>query len=62
MSKSIHLRLTFDAVIDPNGVPVDELKGNLDRIVRQAINEGTVTGETEAILDEFKINVTNVTR
>jgi len=53
MSKTKHLRLIFDVAIDPNGVSVTELKANLERVAMNALDAGTVTGETMAIVEEY---------
>lgn len=49
--------LTLDVKYRPNGVGVNELKDRLEHLIRHGINEGLLTGETEAevVNWDFKI-------
>jgi len=65
--KIIKYRLVLDVDFDPQGnkrpflgsnrVLRKDLKHNLYRIMREALNNGTLTGETDAVVDTYKFSV-----
>jgi hypothetical protein len=57
MPKLIKLRLVLDVDIDPQGENVEHFEGQLNRIVRSAIDNGFLTGESEATVEkcDFKV-------
>jgi len=56
--KLINLRLTLDVDFDPQGVSRDELIRNLNNVVSQAANNGTLTGDTPATVESYGFKVT----
>ena len=59
-NKAIHLRLTLDIDYDSNGVSVDILKGYLHDLVETAANRGMMTGESEATVEGWNHEVTEI--
>jgi hypothetical protein len=55
--KPIKLRLTLDVEFDPQGMTVDRLKDHLYRVVRDATNNGTLTGDTPATVEHYTASV-----
>lgn len=55
--KTIPLRLILDVEFDPQGESVDTLKRNLSQVVRDAANNGTLTGETAATVEKYTFSV-----
>lgn len=55
----VRLRLEFDAVISPNGVPSETLTGNLLGIIDDALQVGRVTGDSEAELEDWETKVSD---
>ena len=53
MPKLAKLRLTLDVDIDPQGVPIQRLKINLNRVVQDACNNGTFTGDSPATVEGY---------
>jgi hypothetical protein len=48
------LRLTFDLNYTPNGVTEAELRQMLAQIAIDAINDGRLTGDTEAAVESYR--------
>ena len=46
--KLTKLRLTLNLDLNPQGESVNTLKYGLNRVIQTAIDNGTLTGETEA--------------
>ena len=55
--KLTKLRLTLDVDFDPQGMTTDDLKKNLTRVVHDATNNGTLTGETPATVERYNFKV-----
>ena len=54
---SVTLELTLRVTYDANGVPTEELKDMLEQAcVHHAMNRGGITGDTEAIVDDYRFN------
>lgn len=53
----LRLRVTYDL----NGVALKELYRLLDYAVRHLMGEGLITGETEAVVDDYRYEVKEVT-
>ena len=51
------LRLTLDVRYFLNGENAEEMARRLEQMCHHAIGEGMLTGETEAEVDEFSIDV-----
>ena len=56
--KPTKLRLTLDVDFDPQGLTADELKRNLHRVVQDATNNGTLTGDSPATVERYNFTVT----
>lgn len=52
----MRFRLIVDIDIDLNGVAPETIRGNLAMIPSHAFAEGTITGDTEALVDDFRIS------
>jgi hypothetical protein len=52
------LRLTLDVDFDPQGLSVTELKQNLSQVVTDAVNDGTLTGNSPATVEKYSFKVT----
>jgi len=58
MSKdNIKLRLTLDLEIDPQGTDPDKLKDCLYRVIRDSVNNGTLTGDSGATVEHYTASV-----
>ena len=55
--KTISYRLTLDVEFDPNGTLPEDLKHNLNQVIRDAVNNGTLTGETPATVEKYSYTV-----
>lgn len=55
--KTIKLKLILEIEIDPQGETKDTLIHNLHRIVRDAMDNGTVTGETPATVENYEVTI-----
>jgi len=60
MSEQITLELKFNVTYDTNGVSVDELKDNLERLVRIGIGDGLLTWNSPAEVDSHSYSVVEV--
>lgn len=60
MSKNIKFRLTLDVEFDPQGTPAVDLERHLYQVVKDATNNGTLTGETPATVEHYSCNVHRV--
>lgn len=58
--QKLNLQLTLDVTYITRGVSERELKENLEQMVRDALNNGTLTGETEAEVDDWKLKIKEV--
>jgi len=56
--KLTKLRLTLDVDFDPQGLSTDELKANLRGIIHDAVNNGTLTGDSPATVEKYNFKVT----
>jgi len=56
--KLTKLRLTLDVDFDPQGMSTDDLKRNLTRVVHDATNNGTLTGDSPATVEKYNFKVT----
>lgn len=59
--KTIKLRLTLTVELDPQGETQATLERNLNQVVRDAVNNGTLTGETAATVEKYFFTVEKVT-
>lgn len=58
--KTFKYRLTLDVEFDPQGVSREELTRNLKQVVRDAVNNGTLTNTTEATVERYSYTVEEV--
>jgi hypothetical protein len=56
--KTINLCLTLNVEFDPQGVGEVELRKHLAQVVRDAVNNGTLTGETPATVENYDFSIT----
>ncbi len=54
------LRLILEVTYNDQGVPEDELRQRLDNLVIHAVNEGLLTGETEADVEKYTHRIETV--
>jgi hypothetical protein len=59
MQKTLEMRLrvTYD---DAENIPTQELAGVLYRAAQHLANEGLLSGESDAIVDDWRVNVEEV--
>lgn len=55
--QTVTARLTFDVSYLPNGVSLDVLTDMLKQVATRAIEEGMVSGHTDAEVADYKISV-----
>lgn len=55
--KTMKFRLVLDVEFDPQGATSAELKHNLHQVVRDAVNNGTLTGELPATVERYNYSV-----
>ena len=55
--KTKKFRLTLDVEFDPQGVGGVELRRHLIQVVRDAVNNGTLTGDTPATVEGYDFSV-----
>ena len=55
--KTANYRLTLDVFFNPNGTLPEDLAHNMRQIVRDAVSNGTLTGETPATVEEYSFTV-----
>jgi hypothetical protein len=58
--KTLKYRLTLDVEFDPQGTDPRDLEHNLYQVVRDAVNNGTLSGETSATVEEYDYSVKKV--
>jgi hypothetical protein len=52
-------QLVLDVTYNDNGVPENDLRRMLGNVVTHAIDEGLLTGNTEAEVEEYSYRVTD---
>lgn len=52
--KTVKLRLVMEVEYAPNGVPTTELREMMHDCVTRALNDGTLTGDTEATVEQHR--------
>ena len=52
-------QLVLDVTYNDNGVPENDLRQMLGNVIMHAIDEGLLTGNTEAEVEEYSYRVTN---
>lgn len=62
MARQVELRLTLGVRYTTAGTPIVDLRRMLESIAYSGINNGTLTGETAATVDEYDIEVVEVKR
>lgn len=55
-----HLQLILDVDIDPQGVPLEDLKRRVSQVVKDAVNNGTLTGDTPATVEHYYYEVNHI--
>jgi len=59
-NKPLKYRLTLTVTFAPNGTDPRDLKHNLHQVVRDAMNNGTLTGETPATVEGYEYSVKQI--
>ena len=49
--------MVLDVEFDPQGTPKTDLEHNLNQVIRDAVNNGTLTGETAATVEKYHFAV-----
>lgn len=57
-AKLVKLRLVLDVDFDPQGETVESLKDNLRQVVRDATNNGTLSGSSPATVELYEMKIT----
>jgi hypothetical protein len=57
VSKHRHFRLTLDVEIDPQGETVHDLTRRMHQVVRDAVNNGTLTVDSPATVENYRYSV-----
>ena len=60
--KTKKFRLTLDVTFDPQGVGGVELRRHLMQVVRDAVNNGTLSGETPATVEGYDFSVKEISK
>lgn len=58
--KEKKFRLTLDVTFDPQGETVLDLKHRLTQVVRDAVNNGTLTGDSPATVEHYDFSVKEI--
>lgn len=56
--KYLSYQLVLNVEFDPQGTTPAELEANLHQVVRDSVNNGTLTGETPATVETYNYSVT----
>lgn len=59
--KTVKYRLTLDIEFDPAGTDDKDLKHNLNQVLKDALNNGTLTSETPATVEGYSFKVEKLT-
>lgn len=57
---NVKYRLTLDVEFDPQGTVPADLKHNLFQVIKDAVNNGTLTGETPATVEGYNFSVKRI--
>ena len=57
---NIKFRLTLDVEFDPQGTTPADLKNNLFQVIKNATNNGTLTGWTPATVEHYSVSVKRI--
>ena len=57
---NVNYRLTLDVEFDPQGTTPADLKHNLFQVIKDAVNNGTLTGETPATVEGYTFSVKRI--
>ena len=55
--KTEPFRLTIDVDFDPQGVSREGLQRNLNRLIQDAVNNGTLTGDSPATVEHYSFKI-----
>jgi hypothetical protein len=55
--KTVKFKLTFNVEIDPQGEPVEDLRLKMMRVAWNALNNGTLTGDSPATVEGYNFDV-----
>lgn len=57
---NVKYRLVLDVEFDPQGTTPEDLKRNLFQVIKDATNNGTLTGETPATVEHYAVSVKRI--
>ena len=60
--KRISFRLKLDVTFDPQGETADQLARRMTQVVKDAVNNGTLTGESPATVEAYDFSVKETKR
>jgi hypothetical protein len=58
--KTKYLRLTLDVAFNAANVNTPVLRGHLEQVVKDAVNNGTLTGDTPATVETYSFKITEM--
>lgn len=58
--KTMEFRLTLNVAFDPQGETANDLKRRMCRVVKDALNNGTLTGDSGATVERFDFEVQQI--
>lgn len=58
--KTKTFRLTLEVEIDPQGETENHLKRQLNRVISNALNQGLITGDSMATVEEYRYSVKKI--
>jgi len=59
-SETTRMKLILDVTFETHGVPVEDLKANLEGIAKHAAGEGLITGDSEAEVKTWEAKVVQI--
>lgn len=60
LPKEVNFQVTLNVQIDPQGTPVDVLKRTIINVINHSLDVGTLTGESEATVENYHFSVIQV--
>ena len=58
--KTLKFKVILNVEFDPQGTSPADLEHNLHQVVNNAVQNGTLTGDTPATVEEYKFSVEQV--
>lgn len=57
---NMKFRLVLDVKFDPQGCTPEDLKANMNQVVRDSVNNGTLTGDLPATVETYNYSVKRI--